>query len=448
MKNINSRPVSMKIKRIIKALSVLIISLIAYTSLSAETLDNDNNYDAIFLNNEKEKFIIQNGDLPVNEIVIHGIKKTSPSVILSRITIKNGDPLSAFNPYEAVNNLKKTNLFSDITISYNRNGDSVDIIISLKEKWTLIPIPMYSSNKHGTSYGLYLIETNFLGYGKTIFTGGIYSRESKKLIIGYIDQSILNSNFRGAIFLSHKDEIYQKGDSDYNIFSKYKASKTLLRVDAGYSFSDAIKIFAASGFWKTNLDYSYNEGLNVPEEMSNYLTGIIARYENTYHNEYLYFGTKVELTTISYIPMNNNSEYFNVTTYKGEYNHKITPQARLNFFSSGGYGNRPSIFEENIGGKPGARTLPADILCVDDFINWTLSFEQIAFKFKWGVVTVLAFFEGGFYKNDYETSHYYGPGIGTLVYLKNIALPAMGFNIAKNLHSGYNEFSVNIGMSF
>ncbi|HPX92255.1 MAG TPA: hypothetical protein PKZ93_12195 [Spirochaetota bacterium] len=61
----------MKIKRIIKALSVLIISLIAYTSLSAETLDNDNNYDAIFLNNEKEKFIIQNGDLPVNEIVIH-----------------------------------------------------------------------------------------------------------------------------------------------------------------------------------------------------------------------------------------------------------------------------------------------------------------------------------------------------------------------------------------
>ena len=71
MKNINSRPVSMKIKRIIKALSVLIISLIAYTSLSAETLDNDNNYDAIFLNNEKEKFIIQNGDLPVNEIVIH-----------------------------------------------------------------------------------------------------------------------------------------------------------------------------------------------------------------------------------------------------------------------------------------------------------------------------------------------------------------------------------------
>jgi hypothetical protein len=52
---------------------------------------------------------------------------------------------------------------------------------------------------------------------------------------------------------------------------------------------------------------------------------------------------------------------------------------------------KPLVFEEVIGGKNGARTLPADILCVDDFINWTLSFEQTAFKFKWGVVTVLAF---------------------------------------------------------
>ena len=38
---------------------------------------------------------------------------------------------------------------------------------------------MFYSNGETTVYGIYILESNFMGYGKTIFTGGAFSEKIK-----------------------------------------------------------------------------------------------------------------------------------------------------------------------------------------------------------------------------------------------------------------------------
>lgn len=93
-------------------------------------------------------------------------------------------------------------------------------------------------------------------------------------------------------------------------------------------------------------------------------------------------------------------------------------------------------------------TLPPDIISADRWINGTAIYEYPLFRFSRGAVTIQAFWEQGLFGSDeVDTTRYYGPGCGTLLYLKNISLPAMGFNVGHNVKTDNTEFSFYVGMS-
>ena len=417
-------------------------------ALTDESLTNMK-YDREFLIDKRDAFIEFNTDLPVTEIIIKGLRKTSRDLLLRETGIEAGAPLSTFDPHLFINRMKKKNIFTEIEINYIRGESGAVIEITVEEKWTLIPLPIFSSNRHGTSYGFYLMESNFLGYGKFLFAGGTISSESGTAMIGYIDPSIAGTRFRGSIFLSYRNEVYQNADMDYVLHREYKAEKGMARLDLGYGFTESFKLFASGGYEQGITDSSYDDSLNIPGDEKAWLAGGIAKYEHLVHYDYLYYGPKLEIKCFRHIA--SAAEYSDYTTagYKFDYSFRFIGYNRLSFASNGGKGDRPEIFEEAIGGKPGGRTLPAEIITADSYINYTASYEYPFMKYRWGSITLLAFWEHGWYENEITGGEaYYGPGAGMMMYLRRIALPAMGLNVARNLVTGTTEYSFNIGMSF
>lgn len=420
----------------------------AGSTLSDEAITNMK-YDREFLIDKRDAFIEFTGDLPVTEIIIKGLRKTSRDIVLSETGIEPGTPLSAFDPHLFINRMKKKNIFTEIEINYIKGESGAVIEITVEEKWTLIPLPIFSSNRHGTSYGFYLMESNFLGYGKFLFAGGTISSDSGTAMIGYIDPSISGSRFRGSIFLSYRNEIYQNADMDYVLYREYKAVKRTARLDLGYGFTEKIRLFASGGFEQGETDQSYDESLDVPDDEKAWLAGGIARYEHLVHYEYLFYGPKIELNCFRHIAAAEEYSGYTTAGYKFDYSFRLIDYNRLSIASNGGKGNRPEIFEEAIGGKPGGRTLPADIITADSYINYTVTYEYPFMRYRWGAITLLAFWEHGWYENNSTSGEaYYGPGAGIMVYLKRLALPAMGLNAARNLVTGTTEYSFNVGMSF
>jgi hypothetical protein len=420
----------------------------AGSALSEETITNMK-YDREFLIDKRDAFIEFNKDLPVTEIIIKGLRKTSRDILLRETGIEPGAPLSAFDPHLFINRMKKKNIFTEIEINYIRGESGAIIEIIVEEKWTLIPLPIFSSNRHGTSYGFYLMESNFLGYGKFLFAGGTASSESGNAMIGYIDPSIAGSRFRGSLFLSFKNEVYQNADMDYVLYREYKAQKRTARLDLGYGFTEKIRLFASGGFEQGEVDRGYDESLDAPDNEKAWLAGGIARYEHLVHYEYLFYGPKIELNCFRHIAAADEYSEYTTAGYKFDYSFRLIGYNRFSIASNGGKGSRPEIFEETVGGRPGGRTLPADVITADSYINSTVTYEYPFMRYRWGAVTLLAFWEHGWYENDSTGGEaYYGPGAGMMVYLKRLALPAMGFNAARNLSTDTTEYSFTVGMSF
>lgn len=410
---------------------------------------NDMKYDREFLISQRDSFIGEHGDLPVSEVVLKGLKRTRPSVILAETGIGRGDRLSTFDPHAFINRLKKKTIFSEIDVAYSVNGENAVIEVTIVEKWTLIPIPMVTANSHGTAYGLYVLESNFMGYGKFLFTGGTFSSGGGTLMIGYIDPSVAGTKFRSSIFISYKNEIYQHGDVDYNINSEYRGKEFKSRLDWGYNFSDRLRWFLSGGYQQCTVDHGYDRTFNAPDDSRSWITGTIGRYENLVHYEYLYYGPYIEVNCYRYIPYDKRYSGYTVSTYRFDYSVRFIGYNRLSLSSSGSAGQRPEVFEQVLGGKPGGRTLPADIITADNFINYTVTYEYPFLRFGWGVITLQGFWEqGGFERDHNGMQGYYGPGAGVLVYLKRLAIPAMGLNVARNLDTARTEFSFSIGMTF
>lgn len=404
-------------------------------------------YEKSYLTEQRDSFIKTYGDLEIKEFRITGNSKTRPWTILSEIHAGPGIPLSSFDCYHTVNSLKKRNLFSSIEIKYLAENDGTIVEIHIVEKWTIIPIPLFTSNGNKLSAGIYILETNFLGFGTTIFTGGSISTAGNSAIFGFVDPALLGTDARLNLFFSYKKLIYETGDMDKDLFNEYRSVSRLARVDAGWSFPLGINAYISGGYRESATDNGYNDSYNAPDTAKIIPLGFLFNIDRLYHYEYLYYGFKLDSGWYHGFNVYDEGDY-NYGQYIAQYSFKLFSYHRLTLHSSGAYGARPESMGERISGKTGSMTLPADIISSDRWINGAVTYEYPVLRFSWGAVTVLAFWEEGvFGSGDINPTHYYGPGCGTLLYLKKIALPAMGFNLGHNMKTGGTEFSFYIGMS-
>ena len=429
-------------------LSFFIIQSRLYSAASTASEDFDINYSREYLISVRDNFIEENGNLLIKEINIEGIKRTNRNLILKEAGILQGKMLSAFDPHRFVNRLKKRNLFSEIKISYSRENDSVIINTLLKEKWTLIPLPMFYSNGDKTMYGIYLLESNFLGYGKTLVSGAAFSKDSKSFIMGYMDSSVYDTRLATNIFFSYKDMVVENCTMDKFVFSEYKVTQKAFLADIGWSFIDEIKGFISGGYTMCDIDQSYKDSLYPSQSENFYRYGVYVSFNFLEYYEYLFYGFRSIVRFYNYTSAKENNTY-RVVNYEIDYSHKLFGYHKITLFSSGSKGNRPILIEERLGGKNGSRTLTAGNIPSDDYINYSIIYEYPLVKLKYGAITTLLLWEQGIYNNDdSKNNSYYGPGAGLLFYLKRIAFPAVGFNYAMNLKTKEHEVSASVSSGF
>lgn len=427
-----------------------ILLLFFCSSSAASTTANDNNYkySREFLLNQKIEFIINNGDLVIKEFRVRGLNKTRMSYILNQTDTKPGDNLSSFDPQEFVNRLKKKNIFSDIEIFYINESGMAVIEVIVSEKFTIIPIPMFSSNSRNTVYGLYILESNLMGYGKNLFTGATWSESGWSGILGYIDHSLLNSDFRLNLFLIHKNYIYQNGDPEGYLLSEYKSKENITRLDLGYGFSSRYIFYISGTHQMVTVDDNYSKSYNIPESREDFRAAFLFSLNSLKYYEYFYYGFRLNYEASEFIPLIKDSERYYSTEINMDYSLKVFSFHRITLYTAGYYSTAPEVARKRIGGKTGFRTLPADIITSDKFATGTISYEFPFLKYNWGAVTLLTFWEHGIFNSTDKSYRFSGPGSGILFYLKRVAVPAIGFNYARNIETGNNEFSVSAGFTF
>jgi hypothetical protein len=394
---------------------------------------------------QKRVFIIRNGNLKIKEIRIMGLTKTSKSMVMRRIDAIPGEPISSFDPERIIQSLRETRLFQEIQVKYYSEGDRAVVEILLKEKWTLIPIPFVNSNEGGTSAGLFVYESNLFGLNKKLYAGGIYSDSGWNGHFGYMDPELAGTDFQGALSFGYASKQFENVDEEGVLYRKYDADSVYTSWRLGYRFNENW-IPALEGKYR-KVEVLEETGFNRPEGLESYGQGLRLEYKDLYYRSFSHSGLQWALEYF-YGPSFSGSKEWYQAKFRGQWTFSFLKDHLLGFTATGSHGDMPAVIQDRIGGRYGFKTLPAERVVAETYASGAFSAEFSLLHFRWGTFTGLMFYEAGVYEEPgREWNFFSGPGSGFRIYLKSVAFPAVGFDVAWNIQTRDFQGSVAIGFS-
>ena len=151
--------------------------LSAQSIISENAIPNPDNEN--FFNNSTAPFVVKN-------IVITGNKKTKPVIILRELPFKTGDQFllqELVKKFEqAREQLMNTALFHEVVVALKSfEGHDVDVLIEVKERWYIFPIPYFKPIDR--NFNQWLVEQKAsldrLNYGIKLLYNNVTGRNDK-----------------------------------------------------------------------------------------------------------------------------------------------------------------------------------------------------------------------------------------------------------------------------
>lgn len=298
---------------------------------------------------------------------------------------------------------------------------SVMFVFSLEEDKVIGSISISENNQY---YGFVFLEQNFLGLRKLLFVQSGYSTLNG-LTGGlmYMDMNALPGDISliTGVFLTSNDD-----DSSTHTVGMIGAGKEFLRLRLHSRFKFDLFLF-------DNLE---------PNRFISNSFGIT--YMDIYYTSTIQTGTNLSVSLTPGWDFEESNIFFKVNSTLS-YSKEILKNLFLEGRLSSQYFDSPTLMEEYWGGSDSSRTL-SPVLC-DQYAGGSILLEYAFFDFGGGAVSSLVQYElGGYQHNKNDWNVYTGPGAGLRLYLKKIAMPAIGLDIAYNTINNNFLFSFILGI--
>jgi hypothetical protein len=392
----------------------------------------------------------ESGESPrVRAVMVQGLTRTKLSVVEPYYSPYIGKPWGASSREELVQELRGIGLFHSIEIFTEPAGEDIDIIIALEEKWTLIPLPFAVTTQKGTMGGIIFLESNFLGYNKQIYAGGVISTQGDlQGMVAYTDPKIFGTDFSGNFFFSGGINETQLVTKDDKVWHEYATMDYIVRTGISREIFSDFSLGAGAGFLDRWVDKDFSRTYSPPDSVRFITASLTARYKDLTYGEVLSYGAQFSGSTRRFFSLRKNVDSYTEYEASLRYHKELPGGHRLGFFASGTYiPGAPFIQEKEMGGKL-FKTLPEGFPA-DCAAYGQISCELITLRFSSLVFTLLAAYEAEVFSlngSPPETSQ--GPGGGFRLYLSKVAFPALGADVSYNVKTRKTYASVFMGVSY
>jgi outer membrane protein assembly factor BamA len=336
--------------------------------------------------------------------------------------------------------LLNTKLFSKVSVKRVKN----QIVVTVEDRWTLIPIPNIKSGSAGNSIGLFVLDSNFLGRGKTTVLGGSIGAGQNTYFLLLKDPSLNYSNWtlNMRLFAQNKEfESRNKKSVTYSFERKYKAYAFSL----GYRFND-LEIAFELGYHNKAF-YELNS-YKIPPGNKYYTSGAQLFLNNSNYKFYFNEGLEVRLKYLQQINRSDQYKKANFIHSLLSYQSNIWKKHALQFRYLGSFSSKASLSDlYTIGGPKPFRGVDPAAIWATNIQAASLDYQIPIYTSGSGTWTTAPFMDYGkfnAYFNDVDD--YFSYGLGVYLYLKKVAIPGIGVVAGRNNNFIDNFFSISIGM--
>jgi outer membrane protein assembly factor BamA len=393
--------------------------------------------------------LIKNEYLGDITVTVAGATRTKERFVesLAEKCLKKGD----YRSWETVDAealsqcISNSRLFRSVDVAVG----AAELKVTVDERWTLIPVPYVYSSNDKRAAGLFLFESNLLGYGKTVAAGGSVATEGNSFSLMYSDPAVNFSDHTLSImaFRSNAElDSYVKK----NIHDGFNKSETGVFLSTGYRVTPSLELSLSLGY--ADRSYTQLDSFATPEDY--YATSVGGRI--SYHNaDYKLFyndGLSGSIAWLSQVHRSDGKENLSQAT--------ISIQRDIPLFSSHALqlglhgviqsdnGNRGDV--AMYGRTKGYRGIEPNGLWTRRIAAVSADYQIPVAKTGQGTFTVAPFVDYGEYKPFVEGSgsNYMAYGIGAYYFINLVNLPGIGLVLGRNEQFMGNFVTFQIGMAF
>ncbi|MDR3341498.1 MAG: hypothetical protein LBT14_01695 [Treponema sp.] len=384
----------------------------------------------------------------ITAISISGLKRTKLGVAEKPLKKFLGQEVDSLEVHEVHAAIMDTGILEPLSVEIADllDGEGKALIIVVREKWAIFPLPVVFVGSGGMSVGGFFIDTNALGLNDKFFAGGMYLGAGWMAGGGYMHTAIREGfpGWRVSGFFS-QEERHDTDQRDHDI-RRFNLDSITGSLGISYPFMEVLN---------GSLRFSYQEKIlrdrddpvEAPESGARTL-GIGAEFgvRKRHWDGYL---LSQESASLGYTyQVGINSPAFHTFEAQGIYEKSLIPGFRLNLRTGMVYSpGVPPLFESSPAAAQVA-ILPGSF-SAQHYAGASLGIEKYLFKLPFGTLSALA---------SYQLVYSHGPLLGDAFdhgvagalsfYMSKLAIPALGLGIAYNLAARYVQGSFSLGMSF
>lgn len=378
-----------------------------------------------------------------------GLKRTQPSYLLDQCGLDEADSRIKLTAQLLTNirqQLYRTGLFSEVTVKFEKPSDKTDaakIKITVKEKWAFIPIPFVMTSGTRIAGGAFLLDANFLGRAKKLFAGITGSKDGLNGMAGYIDDRLFGSRFTVSFFSSYLKTLFESNSADGTSLLAVDINKLSVLLGVGYRWGGGLRTSLKTGLLSLSVDdSSFTDTVTGPL----FVHGVELVWERLRFSPFFQEGVNARIELQRFV---NGDEQWNLGRFNIKLSGRLGGVHRFTLTFTGHAGDLPHLYSRPVGGRPGMRSLPPQQFRSKAHLAMDGGYELPLFHSKKMLGAVFLFGEGGRFRGyDGALLNYSGAGAGFNLYLKRLALPALGFYGAYNFTVKELQWSFSLGMSF
>ena len=279
--------------------------------------------------------------------------------------------------------------------------------------------------------------------------GTMLSASQTSFLLMYDDPELFFTDWRFKTLIMKRQQISYLYKGEDKIYGDDRDS-SIVSFSLGYAFSDKLEGFMALGgeqhTFETLDDY------DSPEDYSSVLGGITLEWDSTNYRFYYREGLMAQFSMSQQLTRSDDNE--NIHDLSLQINEEVNLFAKqvCQLQVIAGYlGGRDERSSFRVGGEKGFRGIPDGGAWVDELLTASLDYQVPLWFGGAGTWTVAPFLDVGYlHQPDLgeEDVTYAAYGLGTYMYLKEVAVPGIGFQIGHNDTYQTSFFKFTIGFSF
>ncbi|HYG69603.1 MAG TPA: POTRA domain-containing protein [Anaeromyxobacteraceae bacterium] len=384
--------------------------------------------------------------VPVARIEVTGNTRTRTDVIVRALRLEAGDVVSVEALPELRRRVLNLRLFSAATVELRPAEDGAVLEVAVEERWTLLPFPFFSSSGGRWQAGLFAVESNLLGWNKTLVAGGMVSNRGGSAFGLYRDPAIRGSRWTSALSLSWSDTDRERVRRDV-VVDSYTDQRFEASAVVGRRLTPELEV-SAGGFSVINRPEPREGFALAPPRGEVHGVQLAVEYEGQDYRDWFDEGLAARLRVQEGLEPLGSTRTFRRVSLAAEYTRALPLAHTFTVRASGDLVEGDPVLDAlQLGARPGSRGFTQNGLWAEEAATLGAEYQVPIWRPRWGTLTANLFVDLGVARWLGHGTDWAAPGLGLRVYLRNVAIPALGVDVTRAPDTGELVTSVAAGFS-